>query len=110
ELVAGYNIEFSSMIFALFFLAEYSNILLASALFSIFFLGGWNVGLIFSGNFFFAFKVTFVALSFILVRAILPRYRFDQLIIISWLVLLPICLGYFIYIIFLDIFLNLINL
>lgn len=98
ELVAGYNIEFSSMIFALFFLAEYSNILLSSALFSIFFLGGWNDFFFFSGNFVFAFKITFIAFIFIIIRAILPRYRFDQLISISWLVLLPICLGYFIYI------------
>lgn len=102
ELVAGYNIEFSSMIFALFFLAEYSNILLSAALFSIFFLGGWNDFFFIPGNFMFSCKITFIAFCFIIIRAILPRYRFDQLINISWLVLLPICLGYFIYILSLD--------
>jgi NADH-quinone oxidoreductase subunit H len=106
ELVAGYNIEFSSMIFALFFLAEYSNILISAALFSIFFLGGWNDFFYISGTILFPLKITFIAFCFIIVRAILPRYRFDQLINISWLVLLPICLGYFIYILFLEFILN----
>jgi NADH-quinone oxidoreductase subunit H len=102
ELVAGYNIEFSSMVFALFFLAEYSNILISSALFSLFFLGGWNSFLLLNGSFLFSFKITIIACLFILVRAILPRYRFDQLINLSWLVILPICLGNFIYILSLD--------
>jgi NADH-quinone oxidoreductase subunit H len=102
ELVAGYNIEFSSMVFALFFLAEYSNILIASALFSIFFLGGWNDFFFFSGSLLFAVKITFIATLFIIVRGILPRYRFDQLINLSWLVILPICLGNFLFILILD--------
>lgn len=106
ELVSGYNIEFSSMVFALFFLAEYANILISSALFSIFFLGGWNSLLFISGTILFPFKIAAVACLFILIRAILPRYRFDQLISLSWLVILPICLGYFIYIITLDFILN----
>lgn len=106
ELVSGYNIEFSSMVFALFFLAEYANILISSALFTIFFLGGWNDLFFISGTLLFPFKITSVACLFILVRAILPRYRFDQLISLSWLIILPICLGYLIYIIFLEFFLN----
>ena len=106
ELVSGYNIEFSSMVFALFFLAEYANILISSALFVIFFLGGWNDLFFISGTFLFPFKITSVACLFILVRAILPRYRFDQLISLSWLVILPLCLGYLIYIIFIEFFLN----
>jgi len=102
ELVSGYNIEYSSMIFALFFLAEYANILISSALFSIFFLGGWNSLFIIPGYLIFPFKITSIAISSILVRAILPRYRFDQLINISWLVILPICVGYFCFIVTLN--------
>lgn len=105
ELVSGYNIEYSSMIFALFFLAEYANILISSALFSIFFLGGWNSFLIVPGYLIFPFKITMIAISFILVRAILPRYRFDQLINISWLAILPICVGYFCFVVMINLFL-----
>ena len=108
ELVSGYNIEFSSMVFALFFLAEYANILISSTLFTIFFLGGWNNLFFISGTLLFPFKITSVACLFILVRAILPRYRFDQLISLSWLVILPVCLGYLTYIIFLEFSLNII--
>lgn len=102
ELVSGYNIEFSSMVFALFFLAEYANILISSALFSICFLGGWNSLFFIPGSLIFPLKIAFISCLFILVRAILPRYRFDQLIGLSWLVILPICLGYLIYIISLE--------
>lgn len=106
ELVSGYNIEFSSMVFALFFLAEYANILISSALFVIFFLGGWNSILIISGSILFPLKITIIACFFIVVRAILPRYRFDQLIALSWLVILPIILSYFIYVISLNLIIN----
>jgi len=74
ELVAGYNVEYSSLTFALFFLGEYSNMLLMASLLTILFLGGWS-----SGFFIFVFKILIVALFFIVVRAALPRYRFDQL-------------------------------
>lgn len=70
ELVAGYNLEYSSILFSLFFLAEYSNILIASSLLSIVF---------FSGMYFY-FSVIFFSVAIILVRAILPRYTFAQLI------------------------------
>jgi NADH-quinone oxidoreductase subunit H len=82
ELVEGYNVEYSSIIFALFFLGEYGNILLMSALFVIFFLGGSDFfGL--ESEFIFSLKVTLMVFLFIFVRANLPRYRFDQLMILG---------------------------
>lgn len=101
ELVAGYNVEYSSMGFALFFLGEYSNILLMSAMISIMFLGGpffpffpflnaigWILVL----------KILFFVLLFIVIRAILPRYRYDQLMFLGWKVFLPITLALFIFV------------
>jgi len=90
ELVSGYNIEFSSMIFALFFLSEYSNILLASAVFSVLFLGGWTFESDLLNSIEFSLKITSISSLFVAIRAILPRYRYDQLILIGWLILLPI--------------------
>jgi NADH-quinone oxidoreductase subunit H len=95
ELVAGYNVEYSAIMFAAFFLGEYSNILLMSSLFVIFFLGGGsmietdiflfdkNVFCILSMEFFFAIKVIFITFLFIFIRANLPRFRFDQLMFIG---------------------------
>jgi len=100
ELVSGYNVEYSSMSFALFFLAEYSNIILMSFFISIVFLGGWLPIPILSYfipiSFHFALKVFFIVFSFIWVRATLPRYRFDQLMILGWKCLLPMSLGWLI--------------
>lgn len=83
EIVAGYNLEYSSIIFAFFFLGEYGNILLMSALFSILFLGGWLPVLPFlsfiSPELWLQLKTVSVCYMFILVRATLPRYRYDQL-------------------------------
>jgi NADH-quinone oxidoreductase subunit H len=81
ELVSGYNTEYSSITFALFFLGEYSNILLMCALTTILFFGGWSLPLYFPipYEFFFAIKVVIGAFFFILVRAVLPRYRYDRL-------------------------------
>jgi NADH-quinone oxidoreductase subunit H len=83
ELSGGYNVEYSSMGFALFFLGEYCSMILMSALLTIFFLGGWlapiSVLTIFPGEFWFAIKTTFFCFMFILVRASLPRFRYDQL-------------------------------
>ena len=97
ELVSGYNVEYSAMGFALFFIGEYSNILLMSSLINILFFGGWYpfLGLLgfVKGSFFFAFKVTFISFMFILVRGALPRYRYDQLMFLGWKTLLPLCLG-----------------
>ena len=98
ELVAGYNVEYSSMPFALFFLGEYANMILTSAMMTIFFLGGWlpPFGLEFlnfiPGIIWFISKVCFVLFCFIWVRASFPRYRYDQLMRLGWKVFLPITL------------------
>jgi len=95
ELVAGYNVEYSSISFALFFLAEYSNIMLVATLFNIFYTGGWSSGICVTNFIFFSLKTCLLIYMFVWVRAILPRYRFDQLIQLGWQVLLPLSLGYF---------------
>ncbi|MDX2073841.1 MAG: NADH-quinone oxidoreductase subunit NuoH [Alphaproteobacteria bacterium] len=96
ELVAGYNVEYSSMSFALFFLGEYANMILISGMTSILFLGGWQApceALSFiPGFFWFAFKIAFCLFVFIWARATLPRYRYDQLMRLGWKVFLPLSL------------------
>ena len=98
ELVAGYNVEYSSMPFALFFLGEYANMILMSAIASILFLGGWlpPFGLAFlkvvPGFIWLFIKILFCLFVFIWVRASLPRYRYDQLMRLGWKVLLPLTL------------------
>jgi NADH-quinone oxidoreductase subunit H len=100
ELVSGYNVEYSAMTFALFFLAEYSNMLLMSALSAVLFLGGWlPIFDIFPlyfipGSFWFSMKVLMGAVFFILTRACLPRYRYDQLMHLGWKCFLPFAIGY----------------
>jgi NADH-quinone oxidoreductase subunit H len=89
ELVAGYNIEYGSVYFALFFLGEYNNILLGSAVQAILFLGGFALPfnsiitnfflLSLLETFFFTLKIVFLCFVFILIRALLPRYRYDHL-------------------------------
>lgn len=104
ELVAGYNVEYSSMSFALFFLGEYANMIVMSSLCSLFFLGGWlppfNFLLFFwiPGIFWFALKIIIFLFIFIWVRAAFPRYRYDQLMRLGWKVLLPLSLGWVIFI------------
>lgn len=98
ELVAGYNLEYSGFLFALFFLGEYSNIILMSAIFSLIFLGGWLP--IFSfislgSNIWFAIKIVGMCILFILVRATFPRYRYDQLMEIGWKLFFPYTFIYF---------------
>lgn len=81
ELVSGYNVEYSARGFALFFLAEYSNIILRSSLSALLFLGG-SQGFAFlpvPASLLFAFKTRFFVTLFVLVRGTLPRYRYDQL-------------------------------
>jgi len=103
ELVSGYNVEYSAMGFALFSLAEYSNILLMCSLNSILFWGGWYAPLnIFSFlpySFWLGLKITLFAILFVYARAILPRYRYDQLMNLGWKVLLPISFGYLLFIV-----------
>ena len=99
ELVSGYNIEYSSMTFALFFLGEYANMLIMSAFGALLFLGGWLP--IFYLNFipgtlWFSLKICFGVVFFIVARATLPRYRYDQLMYLGWKCFLPLTLGYFI--------------
>lgn len=98
EIVAGYNLEYSSIIFAFFFLGEYGNILLMSALFSILFLGGWLPLFSFltfiSPELWLQLKTVAICYMFILVRATLPRYRYDQLMDLCWQVFLPFNLLY----------------
>jgi NADH-quinone oxidoreductase subunit H len=102
ELVSGYNVEYSAMTFALFFLGEYANMLLMSTFSSILFLGGWLPLLnIFPfnwlpGSFWLSLKIILGVIFFILTRAALPRYRYDQLMYIGWKSFLPLSLGYLI--------------
>nr|YP_009446458.1 NADH dehydrogenase subunit 1 [Ancoracysta twista]ATY40946.1 NADH dehydrogenase subunit 1 [Ancoracysta twista] len=100
ELVSGYNVEYSAMGFALFFLGEYGNIILMCTLCVILFLGGWLApfnNVIFNwvpGLVWFTLKTLFFVFSFIWVRATLPRYRYDQLMRLGWKVFLPLSLGW----------------
>nr|YP_009245603.1 NADH dehydrogenase subunit 1 [Diphylleia rotans]BAU71455.1 NADH dehydrogenase subunit 1 [Diphylleia rotans] len=104
ELVAGYNIEYSAMGFALFFIGEYANIIIMSSLSVLLFLGGWLPPfgiLIFNwipGPIWFAIKILFILFLFIWVRAALPRYRYDQLMSLGWKVFLPLSLGWLLFI------------
>lgn len=100
ELVSGYNVEYSAMTFALFFLAEYSNMLLMSSLAGVLFLGGWFSPLnvfpfyFLPGSLWFSIKVSIGILFFIISRATLPRYRYDQLMYLGWKCFLPFSIGY----------------
>ena len=95
ELVAGYNVEYSSMPFALFFLGEYANMILMSSFTVILFWSGWlpildlEILYIVPGFIWFALKVAFVLFLFLLVRATFPRYRYDQLMRLGWKIFLP---------------------
>ena len=100
-MVSGYNVEYSASGFALFFLGEYSNILLMGAVISILFLGGWLPVYGFSIIPFFFWlpvKIVFISFLFIIIRGILPRYRYDQLMDIGWKVFIPITLGWLVFI------------
>ncbi len=97
ELVSGYNVEYSGIAFAQFFLGEYGNMLLMSAFGAIFFLGGWFLVNIFFGPYIFGLKICLGVFYFIVNRAIFPRFRFDQLMELGWKCLLPLVLGYFLY-------------
>jgi NADH-quinone oxidoreductase subunit H len=94
EIVAGFHIEYSGMAFALFFLAEYANMILVAALTSIMFMGGWlsPVGFLPDGILWLFAKMSFVLLLFLWFRATFPRYRYDQLMRLGWKVFVPICL------------------
>jgi NADH-quinone oxidoreductase subunit H len=95
ELVSGYNVEYSSMTFALFFLGEYANMILMSGMTAILFLGGWLPPFDIApftwvpGIVWFALKVALCLFVFIWARAAFPRYRYDQLMRLGWKVFLP---------------------
>jgi len=86
EIVAGYNIEYSSLVFAMFFLAEYNNILVLSLVMSICFFGGWlfPFGLLASSPLWLFMKASFVCFVVIAVRTFYPRYRYDTLMKLGW--------------------------
>jgi len=98
ELVAGYQTEYSGMMYAMFWLGEYANILLLCALGSILFLGGWLSPIdvypftLLPGFFWMILKILILFILFSLVKAIVPRYRFDQLMRLGWKIFLPLSL------------------
>ncbi len=97
ELVAGYQVEYSSTVYLLFMVAEYLNIVLMCAMMTILFLGGWHAPIDWKADFlpqippffWFAGKVVFLFFLFAMVKAIVPRYRYDQLMRLGWKVFLP---------------------
>ena len=100
ELVAGYQTEYSGMMYAMFWLGEYANILLMCALGSILFLGGWLSPIdlypfnLIPGAIWLIFKILFLFFLFALVKAVVPRYRYDQLMRLGWKIFLPLSLIY----------------
>jgi len=98
ELVAGYQTEYSGMMYAMFWLGEYANILLMCAMGSILFLGGWLSPIdlypfnLIPGAIWIIFKILFLFVLFALVKAIVPRYRYDQLMRLGWKIFLPLSL------------------
>lgn len=95
ELVSGYNVEYSSVTFALFFIGEYLNIIISSVLSVIIFFGGAHFW-VFENSLIFALKVTIILFLFVWVRATVPRLRYDQLIQLGWKVLLPLSFGWYV--------------
>jgi NADH-quinone oxidoreductase subunit H len=98
ELVAGYQTEYSGMMYAMFWLGEYANILLMCAMGAILFLGGWLSPIeiypfsLIPGAIWLIFKILFLFVLFALVKAIVPRYRYDQLMRLGWKIFLPLSL------------------
>ena len=104
ELVAGYQVEYSSTLFLMFMIGELANIVLMCAMLTILFFGGWHSPLPHDWApflntvpvFWFCMKIIFFFFLFAMVKAIVPRYRYDQLMRIGWKIFLPFCLGYLI--------------
>jgi len=94
EIVAGFHVDYSGMAFAVFFLAEYANMILVATLTSLMFLGGWlsPVGFLPDSFWWLAAKVAFVLFLFLWFRATFPRYRYDQIMRLGWKVFIPVTL------------------
>ena len=92
EIVAGFHVDYSGFAFALFFLAEYANMIMIAALTSIFFLGGWMSPIdgVADGIWWFLAKIAFVLFFFLWLRATFPRYRYDQIMRLGWKVFIPV--------------------
>jgi NADH-quinone oxidoreductase subunit H len=110
EIVAGFHVEYSGVTFAIFFLAEYANMILIATLTSVLFLGGWLspfpitnelsvLGLkpFADGFFWIAAKVFFVLFFFLWIRASFPRYRYDQIMRLGWKVFIPVTLAFIVF-------------
>jgi len=94
EIVAGFHVDYSGMAFAVFFLAEYANMILVAAMTSLMFLGGWlsPVPFLPDGFWWLAAKTSFILFLFLWFRATFPRYRYDQIMRLGWKVLIPVTL------------------
>ena len=92
ELVAGYHTEYSGLKFAMFYMAEYINMITVSSIAATIFLGGWQ-GPIFPGPWWFFIKVFALLIVFVWLRATLPRLRYDRLMRLGWTVLMPLALA-----------------
>ena len=104
EIVAGFHVEYSGIAFAIFFLAEYANIILIAALTSVMFCGGWEspfagwaflqgtvlAGIAAPGLAWFALKIAFFLFCFLWFRATFPRYRYDQIMRLGWKIFIPV--------------------
>ena len=110
EIVAGFHVEYSGVTFAIFFLAEYANMILIATLVAVLFLGGWlsplpitNELFVFGmkpfsdGFFWFGAKVFFVLFFFLWIRASFPRYRYDQIMRLGWKIFIPVTLAYIVF-------------
>jgi len=103
ELVAGYQTEYSGMMYAMFWLGEYANILLMCAMGSVLFLGGWLSPIeiypftLIPGAIWLIFKILFLFILFALVKATVPRYRYDQLMRLGWKIFLPLSLTWVVF-------------
>lgn len=100
EIVAGFHVEYSGMAFAIFFLAEYANMILISALTAVMFLGGWHPPLDFPpftwvpGMVWLFAKIAFLLFVFLWLRATFPRYRYDQIMRLGWKVFIPLTIAW----------------
>ena len=94
EIVAGFHIDYSGMAFAIFFLAEYANMIMIAALTAMLFLGGWMSPIdgLGDGIHWFLFKTSAMLFLFLWFRATFPRYRYDQIMRLGWKVFIPICM------------------